>query len=275
MRRCDGDSLRFLARLVRHDGLGGDLLGGIQVFLHQQRREREHVADVVEPVAHVVGGEIGGGVELDAQQVANGIGVLGTVETPDRHPPRIGASRPGRLDRGSASSQAVTASYSSSLGRRLSSGGILRAGAWRALAPRRRDPPTRPQRCGTCPTGHLVSASAPLWQSRQYRLRNGRTATSNDCGPAAGGLAGSAAKTTAQNPAEIPTATSDHTRTCIVQAPRGEEDRDRGAKSRRERQSLGCRHYTQAGNWRKRTRRFTRIFVYALRLGAFAKEPSS
>ena len=34
------------------------LLGGRQVLLEQHRRQREHVADVVEAVAHVVGGEV-------------------------------------------------------------------------------------------------------------------------------------------------------------------------------------------------------------------------
>lgn len=92
---------RLVARFVPGDCVGRDLLGCSQVLLHQQRREREHVADVVEPVAHVVGGEIGGGVELDPQQVADGVGIFRTVQTPDRHPARIGgAGRVGLAERG-------------------------------------------------------------------------------------------------------------------------------------------------------------------------------
>ena len=43
-----------LARRIGMDGAFGDLLGGSQVFLHQHRRERQHVADVVEAVAGIV-----------------------------------------------------------------------------------------------------------------------------------------------------------------------------------------------------------------------------
>ena len=43
----------------------------------------QHVADVVEAVADVVGGEVLGGLEVDADQVADRVVVLGPVEPPD------------------------------------------------------------------------------------------------------------------------------------------------------------------------------------------------
>jgi len=55
-----------------------------------QRREGEHVADVVEPVAGVVRRERGVGVEVHAEQVADGVAVLDPVEPAERHPAGVG-----------------------------------------------------------------------------------------------------------------------------------------------------------------------------------------
>ena len=44
---------------------------------------REHVADVVEAVADVVAGKVGGGLEIDADQVADRVVVFGAVEPAD------------------------------------------------------------------------------------------------------------------------------------------------------------------------------------------------
>src|SRR5262249_51480722 len=49
-------------------------------------RQREHVADVVEAIAHVVGGKILGGLELNTHQVANRVVVLGAIEPADGDP---------------------------------------------------------------------------------------------------------------------------------------------------------------------------------------------
>ena len=72
-----------------HDGLLGDRLGRGQVFLHEDRRQGQDVADVVEAVADVVGGEVVGRPEVDADQVADGVVVLDPVEPPDRHAARV------------------------------------------------------------------------------------------------------------------------------------------------------------------------------------------
>src|SRR5262249_15425319 len=40
-------------------------------------------------VPNVVGGEVGRGLEIDADEIADGVVVLGPVEPPDRHPPGV------------------------------------------------------------------------------------------------------------------------------------------------------------------------------------------
>ena len=62
-----------------------DVLGGVEVFLHQERVDREHIADVVEPVADVVDREVVGGREVDAEQVMDRGVVLGPVQAAERH----------------------------------------------------------------------------------------------------------------------------------------------------------------------------------------------
>src|SRR5262249_47336593 len=74
------ESFDGLRRDLRGDGPGGDAFGGGEVSLHEHRRYGEHVADVVEAVAGIVGGEIFLGAELHAEQVANGVGVLVAIE---------------------------------------------------------------------------------------------------------------------------------------------------------------------------------------------------
>ena len=85
---------RRLARLGAEHRRARDSLGGQQVPLHQHRRHREHVADVVEPVARVVLRKVVGRTEVDAEQIADGVVVFGAVQPPDRHPARIGHGRP-------------------------------------------------------------------------------------------------------------------------------------------------------------------------------------
>ena len=71
------------------DRLLADRLGGLQVFFHQDRREAEHVADVVEAVADIVGREVVGRMEVDPDQVADRIVVFGAVEPADRDASRV------------------------------------------------------------------------------------------------------------------------------------------------------------------------------------------
>ena len=117
--------LRRLRRVDDDDGPVEDRLGGGQVLLQQQRRERQHVADVVEAVADVVVGEVGGGLEVDADEVADRVVVLGPVEPADRDAAVV--ARPVQSNWPSISSMArVACSASEGLGRGrpLALGGI-------------------------------------------------------------------------------------------------------------------------------------------------------
>ena len=79
-------------RLARH-GLFHDLFGRLQIFLHQQRRQGQHVANVVEAVTRIVGRKVLGRVVIDARQIADRIAILDTVEPAERHPAGIGIGR--------------------------------------------------------------------------------------------------------------------------------------------------------------------------------------
>ena len=158
-------------------------LGGGQVHLHQDRRDREHVADVVESIADIVGREVIGRAEVEADQVADRVVVLGAIEPPDRHPRRrVGLVRSERADRARRRGSAAPR-----LGRGSSSGGMLserRTSATRtkAVAIRARGPRRRRRRGSTPPSARdaVVTAQAiPFDQSGRRpanRRRAGRTA---------------------------------------------------------------------------------------------------
>ncbi len=80
---------RFRQRLGR-DRAGGNPLRCVHVGLHQHRGDREDLADVVEAFAGVVGRERPIGAEVDGQQIANRVGVLGAVEPSRDDTPRVG-----------------------------------------------------------------------------------------------------------------------------------------------------------------------------------------
>ncbi len=75
-------------RRGRHGGLH-DGLGRLEVFLQQERRDGEDVADVVEAVAGIVGRELLLRLEVDPHQVADRVVVLDAIEPADRHPARV------------------------------------------------------------------------------------------------------------------------------------------------------------------------------------------
>lgn len=61
-----------------------DFAGGGEVFLHEDGRDEEGVADVVEAFAAcAVGGEFAAGGEVDAEEVADGVVVFVAVEATD------------------------------------------------------------------------------------------------------------------------------------------------------------------------------------------------
>ena len=79
----------FRIRLAEHRRTRDDARR-VDVFLHQHRRQRQHVADVVEAVPRVVYRELVGGPQRHAEQIANRVVVFGAVEAPRRHASRIG-----------------------------------------------------------------------------------------------------------------------------------------------------------------------------------------
>ncbi len=76
-------------------GLGGEsgvdnAVGGGEVFFHEDGGEGEDVAVVVESVADVVFGEIGAGVKIDAEEIADGVAVFTAIEAADGDAAGIG-----------------------------------------------------------------------------------------------------------------------------------------------------------------------------------------
>ena len=55
-----------------------------EILLEQRRRDAQHAGDVVEPVALVVGRQQIGDVDLQVEQIADGVAVLRAIETMDR-----------------------------------------------------------------------------------------------------------------------------------------------------------------------------------------------
>ena len=75
----------------------GNRLRRLHVLFHQQRRDRQHVAVVVEAVSRVVHGELIGRPRRHAEQVADGVVVFDAVEAPrgDASRDRFGLRRRG------------------------------------------------------------------------------------------------------------------------------------------------------------------------------------
>ena len=81
-----------------------DAPGGGEIPLHQHRRHRQHVGDVVESVARVIGGQERGHVDVEIEEVVDRVRVLGPVEPAQRRPAWFGLRGRGgvepRFDRG-------------------------------------------------------------------------------------------------------------------------------------------------------------------------------
>ena len=71
-----------------------------QVALYQGRRDGQHLRDVVESVVLLIGRQQGVDVDVEAEQVADRVGVLGPVETVDRRPARVGPVQRGPVELG-------------------------------------------------------------------------------------------------------------------------------------------------------------------------------
>ncbi len=80
------------------DGERADLARRTQIPFEHRRREALRVGDVVEAVAHGVGGEEHRHVDVDTQQIAHRARVLGAVEPLERTPAGIGIDRRSAID---------------------------------------------------------------------------------------------------------------------------------------------------------------------------------
>ena len=74
---------------LRRHRLGGDLFADGEEALQVDGGERQHVADVIEAVARIVGREVGGEILVEEEQVADRVVELESVEAADRHVARI------------------------------------------------------------------------------------------------------------------------------------------------------------------------------------------
>ena len=79
-------------------GEAADLAGRAQVAVHQGRRERLHVGDVVEAGADGVGRQVGGDVDVEVQQVLHRRGVLRAVQALERTTAGVRVERGQRVD---------------------------------------------------------------------------------------------------------------------------------------------------------------------------------
>ena len=83
------------------DHESADPAGRRQIALHEQGRDREDVRVVVEPMdVGVVSRQQRPRVDLEAEQVADGVDVLGPIQTMDRRPAGIGTCRRLAIERG-------------------------------------------------------------------------------------------------------------------------------------------------------------------------------
>ena len=80
----DDEDLRGRRRRRITDRQTADLPGRRQIPLGQHRRHRQDIRDVVEPVAGVVSREQGLAVDLEGEEITDGVGVLGPVQPVDR-----------------------------------------------------------------------------------------------------------------------------------------------------------------------------------------------
>ena len=86
-----------LDRRTNHDHAARDLLGGPRVSLHQDRRERQHVPYVVEPIALIIDREIVSGAKVERQKIANRVVVFDPIKPARRSPgpgPAFGPAEP-------------------------------------------------------------------------------------------------------------------------------------------------------------------------------------
>ena len=98
VRRGAEDARRRIGVRIPQRQRGHDA-GRAEVALEQGRRHAEDVGVVVESVARIVGRQQHRGIDLERQQVADGVGVLGAVQPVQRRPAGIGHRHGCRVER--------------------------------------------------------------------------------------------------------------------------------------------------------------------------------
>ena len=83
---------------VGADGQAAHTPGGGQVLFEQRRRDAQHAGDVVEAVALVIGRQQVHDVDLQVEQIAHGVAVLGAVQAVDRLVSRVRRGQCLRVD---------------------------------------------------------------------------------------------------------------------------------------------------------------------------------
>ena len=75
-----------------------DIVGGVKIAIHQGGRHRQGVAGVTEAfTCGTIGRELPGRLQVHTQQITQGVGVAGVVETPQNHSPRVACPLPRQI----------------------------------------------------------------------------------------------------------------------------------------------------------------------------------
>jgi hypothetical protein len=100
LRRVAADAVRLGAGGDRwaSDGECADLRRCGEIALEQGRRQAQDLGDVVEPFRRIVGRQEGGRVDLERQQIADGVGILRAIQTMDRGPSGVRSLQRGTVE---------------------------------------------------------------------------------------------------------------------------------------------------------------------------------
>jgi hypothetical protein len=75
------------------NGNAADLHSRCGVALDQRRRDAQRIRDVVEALARIISGQERGLVDVEGQQIPNGVRVLGTIQSVEAAASRVGMRR--------------------------------------------------------------------------------------------------------------------------------------------------------------------------------------
>ena len=153
-----------------------------QVPLHQRRRDRQHLGDVVEAVlVGVVGRQQRPRVDVEREQIADGVRVFGAVQAMERRPAGIRAGRGRAIESGlrARTTNAAAAGFS---GRGRPTGGIVPARSFRTTFSQTSALLRRRSSRRRCRARGPPVFSRWLWQVTQYG-RAARAATRSPVRP--------------------------------------------------------------------------------------------